>query len=373
MTHNNILYETIPVARMGVRKNSDKVKFSNEVVVATDYSCFAYMLEEYISYGVTSNVLPGSAPEIPFVKQLPELLTKRLKILDDQNEIEAVARILFGLRREFNIELDEENNSLSFPKDVSPTIRNRISQIHLDVKRLALGFNHGLNVELNTVNSANNFRQLRKITKDTKTRVIMSQFEGILSRYETGSFGSIISKDNSPRDLISIFDRFLNDPDYITFSQLVSKLNEAETRESALLEVRELARRLSSSRFVVATWDYITKILKVWPGIPLPESKDLAGIISGRTIPATVDLTEPRSRALENWLSYAKQNPPLGRDGRQLEGVQWLPPLSSMRVEGPGSFFTLGTVGELLQALEAEVKLSAASDPSDSRQSVNSE
>ena len=83
----------------------------------------------------------------------------------------------------------------------------------------------------------------------------MSQFEGILSRYETGSFGSIISKDNSPRDLISIFDRFLNDPDYITFSQLVSKLNEAETRESALLEVRELARRLSSSRFVVATWD----------------------------------------------------------------------------------------------------------------------
>jgi len=157
MTHNNILYETIPVARMGVRKNSDKVKFSNEVVVATDYSCFAYMLEEYISYGVTSNVLPGSAPEIPFVKQLPELLTKRLKILDDQNEIEAVARILFGLRREFNIELDEENNSLSFPKDVSPTIRNRISQIHLDVKRLALGFNHGLNVELNTVNSANTF------------------------------------------------------------------------------------------------------------------------------------------------------------------------------------------------------------------------
>ena len=153
----------------------------------------------------------------------------------------------------------------------------------------------------------------------------------------------------------------------------MSKLNEAETRESALLEVRELARRLSSSRFVVATWDYITKILKVWPGIPLPESKDLAGIISGRTIPATVDLTEPRSRALENWLSYAKQNPPLGRDGRQLEGVQWLPPLSSMRVEGPGSFFTLGTVGELLQALEAEVKLSAASDPSDSRQSVNSE
>lgn len=356
MTANNILYETIPIARLGVRKDSD------DVVVATDYSCFAYMLEEYISYGVVSIVLPGSAPEIPFVRQLPELLTKRLKILDDQNEIEAVSRILFGLRREFNIELIEADNSLRFPKDVSCTIRNRISKIHNDVKRLALGFNHGLYVELNTVEASENFRELRKVTKDTKTRIILSQFEGILSRYETVSFGSMIPKDNTPKDLISIFDRLLNDPDYIAFSQLVSKLNEAETRESALLEVRELARQLSSSRFVGATWDYITRILKVWPGIPLPESKDLAGIISGRTIPATVDLTEPRSRAVENWLSYARQNPPLGPDGQQIEGVRWVPPLSSMRAERLSpTLWSLGTVGELVQALQAV--LSEASDP----------
>jgi hypothetical protein len=109
---------------------------------------------------------------------------------------------------------------------------------------------------------------------------------------------------------------------------------------------------------------------KVWPGFPLPESKDLGGIISGRTIPAIVDLTEARSRAVENWRFYARQNPPLWRDGKHLgpknvgriatsigiidlagaEIVDWLPPLPSMKAGGPSSqTVILGTVGELKQ------------------------
>jgi hypothetical protein len=298
------------------------------------------MLEEYISYGVFSIVIPSSSPEISLVTDFPDLLRKRLKLVDDENDNEAVARVLSKLRNEFNITLLQDDNSLSFPKGIDRTTRRQISQIHADVKRLAFGFNHGVNIELNTSHSADNIRQLRKKVQDTDTRVVLSHIEGVLSRYESVSFGSIVPKDSNPRELISIFDRLLNDPEYIAFSRSVSRLNEVKTRQRTLVEVREFARRLSSSRFVGATWDYITKILKVWPGVPLPESKDLAGIISGRTIPAIVDLTERRARAVENWFSYARQNPPLWRDGRHLgEDVDWLPPLRSMKAGGPSAVY----------------------------------
>lgn len=219
---------------------------------------------------------------------------------------------------------------------------------------MAFGFNRGVRIELNTANSVGNIRKVRNKTKGTNTRIILSHLEGILSRYEPVSFGSIVPKDSNPREIISIFDRLLSDPEYISFSQSVSSLSEAKTRQKTLVEVREFARRISSSRFVGATWDYITKILKVWPGIPLPESKDLAGIITGRTIPAVVDLTEARLRAVEHWFSYAKQNPPLWRDGKLVgEDIDWLPPLPSMKAGGPSArSVSLGTTGELVQLLQ---------------------
>jgi hypothetical protein len=311
------------------------------------------MLEEYISYGIFTIIIPNSFPESALVQDVPELLGRRLKILDDQNEREAVARLLFSLRRELKIELSDESNSLTFPKDINHTTRAQITQIHDDVKRLAFGFNHSTHIELNTKRSTDNIRQIRNKIQDTQTRIVLSHLEGILSRYEPVSFGSIAPKEGNPRELISIFDRLVNDPEYIAFSRSVSRLSEAETRQGALVEVREFARRLASSRFVGATWDYITKILKVWPGIPLPDSRDLEGIINGRTIPAIFDLTEARSRAVENWFSYTRQNPPLCRDGKHLgERIDWLPPLPSMKAGGPSSqSLTLGTAGELRQLL----------------------
>jgi len=348
MTPTHILYEPTAIGRIGVRKRDE------EVVIGTDYSCFAYMLEEYISYGVFSIVMPSSSPETSLVNDFPDLLKKRLKLIDDKNENEAVARVLFKLRNEFNIKLSQDDSDLSFPKEIDRTTRKQISQIHADLKRVAFGFNHGVHIELNTSHSADNIRQIRKKVQDTGTRVVLSHIEGVLSRYEPVSFGSIAPKDSNPRELISIFDRLLNDPEYIAFSRSVSSLSEVKTRQRALVEVREFSRRLSSSRFIGVAWDYITKILKVRPGVPLPESKELAGIISGRAIPAIVDLTERRARAVENWFSYASQNPPLRRDGKQLgEDVDWLPPLPSLKAGGPSSeYLSLGTTGELIQSLE---------------------
>jgi hypothetical protein len=86
------LYEPTPIGRIGVRKD-------DEVVIGTDYSCFAYMLEEYISYGIVSIVIPSSSLETSIIDDIPHLLKKRLKVASDQKEQEAVARILFGLRR----------------------------------------------------------------------------------------------------------------------------------------------------------------------------------------------------------------------------------------------------------------------------------
>jgi hypothetical protein len=348
MKPTEILYEPTSIRRIGVRKNS-------ELVFGLDYSCLAYMLEEYISYGIFSIVLPSSSPEKYVIDNIPDLVKKRIKIVDDQKEREAVVRLLHGLRKEFNIEISEDEGRLTFPSDIDSETKEHIKQIHDDVKRLAFGFNHGVYIELNTEYSANSMREIRNKLNNHNSRAILSYIEGILAQYEPISFGSIVPKDNNPKSLISIFDRLLNDPDYTTFSLSMSKLSNAETRQKTLLELREFVRRVSSARLVGTAWDYIIKVLKVWPGIPLPESKDFAAAIGGRSIPTTVDLTEPRSRAVENWFSYAKENPPLRRDGREIFGgeehIQWLP--LRMIPKNPHSHdFEVGEIDELIRVLD---------------------
>lgn len=62
---SEILYEPLPIGRMGVRKDNQ------EVIMAQDFSCFAQMLEEYICFGAVQIVLPSSSPEIGTLNEMP--------------------------------------------------------------------------------------------------------------------------------------------------------------------------------------------------------------------------------------------------------------------------------------------------------------
>ena len=53
----SVLFEPLPIGRLGVRKDDQ------QVVLGTDFSSFAYMLEEFISLAVLRIAIPKSFPE----------------------------------------------------------------------------------------------------------------------------------------------------------------------------------------------------------------------------------------------------------------------------------------------------------------------
>ena len=124
MKPTEILFEPLPVGRIGIRTR-DK-----EVIVTKDFSCFARLLEEYICHGAISIVMPSSAPEAKVLDQMPSLLAKRIRVVDDSTEREAVERLLFGLRRELNVKIAEDTGELQFPRDTAREIFEQVSQAH---------------------------------------------------------------------------------------------------------------------------------------------------------------------------------------------------------------------------------------------------
>jgi hypothetical protein len=347
---SEILYEPLPIGRLGVRKDNQ------EVIVAQDFSCFGQMLEEYICFGAVHIIIPSSSPEITTLEQMPRLLKKRIRIIDDSKEIETVYRLLYGLKKEFKFKINEEKNFLYFPKKTPHETIEHIDQVHKDIKKLALGFNHNIQIPINTQLSIESLKFLRTKVSDSATRLILAQIEALLNQYKKIEFEALSTpKDDTPFELITVFDKLINDEHYLEYSDTITKLSSQITREQAKLKLKELTRLIGSKNYIGKSWDYIVKIIKVWTGVPLPEFKTIASLIKSNELPSLINMDIARKRAVEMWRNSNLTNQPLRRDGLPvLDGdIKWMPPLDSMKVRSEDSrTFCLGTVGELKKALD---------------------
>jgi hypothetical protein len=350
MKQGVILYEPLPIGRLGVR-NSDNV-----VIIANDYSCFAQMLEEYISYGVTKIAISSSSPEIKTLSQMPLILRDRVHILDDSSERETLHRVLFNLRKEFEVKIDEEHDYLKFAKGTEKNIIHNIEHIHTDFKKIAIGFNHGVQTDVNTESLFKSLKFLRSKVTNTETRVLLAEIESLLNQYEKVEFKAITPpKGDTPNELMNLFDRLMNDKNYLVYSDNIQKLSLHDERNETLLKLRELTRILKSKNYIAEGWDYVSKLLKVWTGIPFPESKTIATLFKNKQLPTFVDMAAARQKAIEMWRSTDAIHIPLRRDGLPLskDEITWIPILDSMKVRTDyNRIGSLGTVNELLKALE---------------------
>jgi hypothetical protein len=169
-----------------------------------------------------------------------------------------------------------------------------------------------------------------------------------------------LPKDTPPLEIISIFDRLINDKTYIEYSDSVAMLADPSHREQAMMQIRELERRVRSLSFISSGWDYAAKAIRVWSGVPVPESKAISSLIQGRSLPAFVNMQTARENAINIWKKSDLVDAPLGRDGLPLgdEEILWIPPLESMEVYSfDNKPFSLGKASELLEALEKVVKV----------------
>lgn len=349
MAERKILYNPLPIGRLGVRKADQ------EVVVANDYSCLALMLEEYVSFGVTKIVFPLSSPELRTIDQMPILLNNIVDVIDDTSERESLHRVFSNLRKEFNVKIDYDSDSLKFPKLSDFAIINSITQIHEDYKKICTGFNHGIQVDINIAgfNKALNF--VRSKSKNSDTRFLLAELESISNQYEEIEFfGITATKKNTPQELINILDKIINDRYYLEYGEAIQSLTLPNYRNTALTQIKSLAESLKSRNYFTEGWNYVSKLLHVWTGIPIPESKTFGALFNNKQLPSLINMDTAKKRAVEMWRSSELSNTPLNRNGHPIssEDIIWLPPMNSMQVQTSSSYESFGTVGELFQLLK---------------------
>ena len=349
MKGSTLLFEPLPIARLGVRRDDD------EVVIGTDFSSFGYLLEEFVSFGVLRIAIPKSFPEISALNSTPKILRQRISIIDDESEIESVKRLLSPLMRELEISLDEKTGELKKPRRLSRKLFFAFQKTRRDLECMALGLNHTIHIDLDPDTARTSARMLREVARRPTSRAILASFEGVLSCYEKIGFKAVTPPVDLPAAMVSLFDDLVNDPQYVEYSEAVAKLGIIHHRDRALSRIRALGRAIAASDRMVSSWDYVAKAINAWSGVPIPQSSTLSSLVSSRSLPTTVDLQPARERALKMWMTSADHNVPYNRSGYPFQNtnVDWLPPLNSASAPQSGAtYLSLGTVGELLGRLQ---------------------
>jgi len=337
--------------RLGVRTADE------EVLIATDFSPTVFMLEELVSLGIGNIAVRKSLPEAAMLSQMPTLLRRFVRIVDDTGERDTVARLLDPILKELSIGR-RPDGTFRFPKSLQNEIREAISRLQGDLLRLALGYNNSLQVGVNPQLALASSHALRNTVRDGDARAVLALFEGILRCYEALEFQSARPRSQTPHELVRVFGRLLRDPLYQDLSSGVQSLAKPESRASALAKIVETTRSLMSRPFISKSWDYVVSLVKVWSGLPLPDAGTLLGMTTGKSLPILVDLTGARRNAVAMWQrSYPAEPYVLQRKRLPDDVIQWLPPLASARHDNPDSLtLTLGTVGELLGALTSRAE-----------------
>ena len=236
------------------------------------------------------------------------------------------------------------------PKNLPKSVFLAAQSIRRDLKRMALGFNHSLQVDLDPELASVSLRKLRKYVRRTSARAILADLEGLFSYYEDVQFDSISLRPRAPADMISLFDQLVNDPQYLELSQTVAVLSDPRQRRGALSRLSGIGRSIMSSNRITTGWNYTTKLMKAWTGVPIPDSSALSILMTAKELPSLTNLHPARERATEMWMTSANHNVPCRRSGAPLSGeeIDWLPPCKSVRAPRVGdSSLVLGTAGEL--------------------------
>jgi hypothetical protein len=341
-----ILFDPLPVGRIGVYRDSQ------EVVVASDFSTLAWMIEEFVSLGVCTILVGKSAPESRLVTKMPPLLRRRITLASDEQELRARALIMEPIHEELGCRVVRGN--LKFDRKIENNLKAAVIRVHRDLYALAVGLNHSVQVNVRPAGTVTALQHLRSALRDPRGRSVVAQLSGVIAAYVPLTFDGPQITATAPTELVSIFDRLVNEESYSGFSNSIGSLTQSSGRRAALARTRTFLRQIVKSPPAQVILDVVSKIVKVGGANAIPQASSLFSMFQVRALPMLVDLSEARSRALKRWLATAGAVPPFSREGRQvtMPTIDWLPPFHSASADEPGSaYVSMGRVSELLTAL----------------------
>jgi hypothetical protein len=122
---------------------------------------------------------------------------------------------------------------VKFDRKTKDDLKAAIIRVHRDLYALAMGLNHGVQVNVQPAGTIAALHYLRGALRDPRGRSVAAQLSGVMAAYVPVTFDGPQIAATAPTERVNIFDQLVNEESYSGFSNSIGSLTQSDDGVSA--------------------------------------------------------------------------------------------------------------------------------------------
>ena len=293
------------------------LRAGHRVNFAFDPSAFRFIAEEQIAQGATRIALdPRSAfSEGAALSAIGLALKSRVDVIDSDARIEKRRLVLLKpIADELTIDLDEIGPMIH--ESISPRLHTLVNERTSERRglleslftlegacyHLLLGMHYRLQIDIDLRKAWFATQRLRLASRSPPSSTNLAFIESLLRGYSIENVGGLkLTQKANGSQLAASFEEFLTDETYRQLSEARYALGIPSKVRQAVTASHRLARSLVSKKMFSRLFNYGSRAVSVFTGLPLPNSDIAEAILTDAYLPAIADTRSTITAARSAW------------------------------------------------------------------------
>ena len=266
-----------------------------------DPSSLAFLLEEAIASGATQLAFTATSPARDAIKDLPVLVRKRIRFVDEDGSVAAsVGALLKPVGDELGWEF-RADKSLKTPGYISESLQFAIGTVFPLLFDFLLGSKYRLQIPIDPTRLRLGLEILRQHCKTTEARAQVAQIEGILQTYQVRQIPALGFYSHATGELANLFNDFVQDATYLELSRNTGLLGSPADGDYTYERIRRCARAVSEKKLYKPFVRLIEKAVEHGIHVPVPILEFIESLLPTPYIPICAPLDAAYAKAERLW------------------------------------------------------------------------
>ncbi len=248
--------------------------FINETKSGISKSNLAAQLEYLISVGVIEIVMPHSIVLPKYLDNVDILLRNRVVVVDQRYDVLRKAKaVLSPICEEFKLkfvfpEVFSYSMDQEYPQELVSAINHLIGFLY----PFMLGIEYNLQIVGDVVELKKDVSIIRRFSKNSNVKAILSILQGFLSSYEVQSIETFEIRSNAPTRSIEFFDELVRDTTYRSISSEFHSIGYPSRYVESITRIRKLCTKMVEKQAFKGIFNFATKVISAVTKIPMPSA-----------------------------------------------------------------------------------------------------
>ncbi len=269
-------------------------------------SLLPIVVEELVSRSAISIAIrPGNVSH--FIDELPEVLKRRVQLIDDSSAFQHTKALLNPISEEFEVVLDE-HGALVGNKRLPKSLDRALTYLFFELSTYLLGMQYQLQVDIDLERFQKSIKIIKDSARNPDGRAVLAALLGILRTYRKQDLAALAALPDAKSELVELFSQLIEDQTYIENCANAYGIGFPGRLKRCLVLIRRGCESIVSRKPFKQMFNLGSRAVEAATCVPMPNSEVTERLLKRDFLPPMVKIRPIITDAIKMW---EKTNPDL--------------------------------------------------------------